>query len=315
MKKPIIILTGPTAVGKTSLSINLAQKINGEIISADSMQVYKHMDIGTAKVTKAQMDGVKHYLIDILEPDEEFNVVKFKSYALEALNEIYKKGKTPIVVGGTGFYIQALLYDIIFDETDTKKLYRHELEQLAKDKGNMFLHNMLREVDSVSASKIHPNNVKRVIRALEYYKETNRTISRHNAEQSENESPYNFSYFVLNDKREDIYSRINQRVDQMISDGLVKEVSLLKEKGYSKDMISMQGIGYKEVLDYLGDFCTLDEAIDNIKKDTRHFAKRQITWFRREKEVTWININEFDNKNQIIQYILQILNERGIYNE
>ena len=316
MKKPLVILTGPTAVGKTKASIGLAKAIGGEIISADSMQVYKQMDIGSAKIKPSEMDGIPHYLVDILEPDEEFHVVLFQQMAKQAIQKIYEKGKLPILVGGTGFYIQAVLYDIDFSENEKDTSYREELEKLAQTKGAEYLHDLLREVDEKSAQDIHANNVKRVIRALEYFHQTGEKISEHNEEQRKKVSPYNFSYFVLNDERAHLYEKINLRVDQMINEGLVREVQSLKEKGYTRDMVSMQGLGYKEMLDYLDNKCSLEEAVEIIKRDTRHFAKRQITWFKRESDVTWIDKKEYDyNEERILKAMLQELKERGIINE
>lgn len=312
MKKPLIILTGPTSVGKTDLSIELAKAICGEIISADSMQVYKYMDIGTAKIHPDEMMGIRHYLIDELEPDQEFHVAKFKEYATRYLDEIYKKGKIPIVVGGTGFYIQALLYDIQFEKNDNDKTYRNELETLAIEKGPEYLHNMLEKVDEESAKTIHANNVKRVIRALEYYKQTGQKISVHNEIEKTKDSPYNFLYFVLNDQRDKLYKRIDQRVDQMLEKGLVEEVQSLYQKGYGRNLVSMQGLGYKEILSYLDGECSLEDAIYILKRDTRHFAKRQITWFKREKEVTWINKNEYETKEVILDFMLHKIQERGL---
>ena len=311
MKKPLIILTGPTAVGKTKASIGLAKALNGEIISADSMQVYKHMDIGSAKIRPEEMQGIKHYLIDELEPDEEFHVVRFQEMAKKALEEIYAKNKIPIVVGGTGFYIQALLYDIDFTENEEDTEYRKELEQLAAEKGADALHEMLRKVDSASAEAIHANNVKRVIRALEFHKQTGRKISEHNEQERAKSSPYDFCYFVLNDERERLYERINLRIDQMLDDGLVEEVMSLKDQGYTKEMVSMQGLGYKEVLDYLNGNCTLEEAIYILKRDTRHFAKRQLTWFRRERDVIWVSKNEHNyDEDKILNVMLDHIKER-----
>ena len=316
MKKPLVILTGPTAVGKTKASIGLAKAIGGEIISADSMQVYKQMDIGSAKIKPSEMDGIPHYLVDILEPDEEFHVVLFQQMAKQAIQKICEKGKIPILVGGTGFYIQAVLYDIDFSENEKDTSYREELEKLAQTKGAEYLHDRLREVDEKSAQDIHANNVKRVIRALEYFHQTGEKISEHNEEQRKKVSPYNFSYFVLNDERAHLYEKINLRVDQMINEGLVREVQSLKEKGYTRDMVSMQGLGYKEMLDYLDNKCSLEEAVEIIKRDTRHFAKRQITWFKRESDVTWIDKKEYDyNEERILKAMLQELKERGIINE
>lgn len=313
MKQPLIILAGPTAVGKTEASIGLAKAIGGEIISADSMQVYRHMDIGSAKIKPEEMQGVPHYLIDELEPSEDFNVYRFQKLAKKYMKEIYKKGKIPILVGGTGFYIQSVLYDIDFTSTDTNAGYREELEQLAKEKGAEQLHQMLQQVDAKSANEIHANNVKRVIRALEYYKQTGQPISKHNEEERAKNSPYNFVYFVLNDERSTVYERINKRVDLMFEAGLVEEVKQLLVMGCQRNMVSMQGLGYKEVIDYLCDQCSLEEAIAKIKQETRHFAKRQLTWFRREREVTWVNKNELEhNEQQILQYMLNILKEKNI---
>ena len=311
MKRPLIILTGPTAVGKTKASIGLAKALNGEIISADSMQVYKYMDIGSAKIRPEEMQGIKHYLIDELEPDEEFHVVRFQQMAKKAMKEIYAKGKIPIVVGGTGFYIQALLYDIDFMESNENSAYRKELEQLVAEKGADYIHDMLREVDPVSAETIHANNVKRVIRALEFYQQTGEKISEHNEQERAKESPYDFCYFVLNDDRERLYERINLRIDQMLEEGLVEEVAFLKDKGYTRDMVSMQGLGYKEILDYLNGECTLEDAIYILKRDTRHFAKRQLTWFRRERDVIWIDKQTYAyNEEQILEAMLKNIRER-----
>lgn len=313
MKKPLIILTGPTAVGKTELSIRLAKLVNGEIISADSMQVYKHMDIGSAKIRQEEMDGIPHHLVDVFEPDEEFHVVRFQECARRCMEEIYSRNRIPILVGGTGFYIQAVLYDIDFTENGGDDSYRKGLEALAKEKGNEYLHRMLREVDASSAEQIHANNVKRVIRALEYYHETGEPISRHNQQERQKESPYNFAYFVLNDRRDRLYEKIDARVDGMLREGLVYEVRALKERGCTKDMVSMQGLGYKEILSYLEGERTLEEAVYILKRDTRHFAKRQLTWFRREREVCWVEKEAFGYDNEkILERMTEILREKGI---
>ena len=311
--KPLIILTGPTAVGKTALSIRLAKAVNGEIISADSMQVYKMMDIGTAKIMPADMQGVKHYLIDEFMPDEDFNVVKFKQLALTYLNEIYAKGKIPILVGGTGFYIQAILNDIDFTQTVEDTSYRDYLQQVADERGVEYLYEQLREVDEEATKTIHQNNVKRVIRALEYYHQTGKKISEHNEEQKQKESPYNFAYFVLNHDRSILYDRIDKRIDIMMEQGLLDEVTSLLKKGYSKELVSMQGLGYKELLAYLEGECTLEEAVYVLKRDTRHFAKRQLTWFKRERDVIWLNKREFDdNEDAILEKMCDILHEKKI---
>ena len=313
MKKPLIILTGPTAVGKTKLSIALAKAVNGEIISADSMQVYQYMDIGSAKIKKEEMQGVPHYLIDVLKPEEEFHVVRFQEMAKQAMEEIYAKGKIPILTGGTGFYIQAVVKDIDFSENTEKSEVRSRLEQLAKDKGSEYLHQKLLEVDPDSAQKIHANNVKRVIRALEYYELTGEKISLHNEREAAKESPYCYAYFVLNDLREKLYQRIDARVDEMLKEGLVQEVEKLSRMGYTRNLVSMQGLGYKEILAYLEGECSLEEAVYILKRDTRHFAKRQITWFKREPDVIWVNKPEFGYEDEKIQnYMLENSEKRGI---
>lgn len=312
-KKNMVILTGPTAVGKTALSIKLAKCIHGSIISADSMQVYKHMDIGSAKISKEEMQGIPHYLIDELEPSEEFHVVRFVELAKKYMEEIYAKGRIPIIVGGTGFYIQALLYDIDFTEQECDEAYRNSLEALAKEKGAAYLHDMLREVDPASAEAIHANNIKRVIRALEFHHLSGEKISEHNEKERQKESPYQFAYLVLSDDREKLYARIDNRVDGMVRQGLVAEVKKLKEMGCHSGMVSMQGLGYKEILEYLDKKMTLDEAVYIVKRETRHFAKRQLTWFRRERDVIWLDKETYQyDEKRILEVILQILRERKI---
>ncbi|MBR3173444.1 MAG: tRNA (adenosine(37)-N6)-dimethylallyltransferase MiaA [Eubacterium sp.] len=309
--KNLVVITGPTAVGKTDISIKLAKEINGEIISADSIQVYKGLDIGSAKITEDEMDGVKHYLIDVLEPTDDFDIYTFKQMAEEAIEKIYAKGKVPIIVGGTGFYIQSVLHDVDFEETEVDMEYRKELEELAKNNGNEYVHKMLEEVDPEYAAGIHPNNLKRVIRALEFYHENNIPLSVHNAEQKENESPYNFAYYVLNDDREVLYDRINKRVDLMFENGLVDEVKAL---GLDNTNQSMQGIGYKEVLEYLNGNLSLEETKELIKKNTRHFAKRQFTWFRHEKVVQMIDYRDFNRDvDKVLAFMLKDLEEKGIW--
>ncbi len=311
-KKPLIILTGPTAVGKTDLSIALAKAVRGSVISADSMQVYKYMDIGSAKITPEQMQGIPHYLVDCLEPSEDFNVVNFQRLAKKALSEIYGAGRLPIVTGGTGFYIQALLRDINFTDCDEDISYRQELETLAGKKGSGVLHEMLGEVDPASAKAIHPNNTKRIIRALEFYHKTGIRISEHNERERLKEAAYNSAYFVLNLPRPLLYKRIDQRVDSMMEAGLVEEVKGLLERGCTRDMVAMQGLGYKEIIDYLKGNCTLEQAVYIIKRDTRHFAKRQLTWFARERDVIWIEKEQFSSADVLLDYMLNILREKQI---
>lgn len=313
-RKPLIILAGPTAVGKTSLSIRLAKETGGEIISADSMQVYRHMDIGSAKITKEEMEGVPHYLVDVLEPEEEFNVVRFQQMAEEAAERIWEKGKIPLVVGGTGFYIQALLYDIDFTENDGDESYRRQLEQKASDEeGASELYEMLKAVDLKAAQEIHPRNIKRIVRALEFYHQTGKKISEHNETQRQKMSPYNYAYFVLTDERGRLYERIDRRVDLMMEQGLLDEVRYLKERGVRKDSTAMQGLGYKELYAYLEGEYPLDEAVRIIKRDTRHFAKRQLTWFKRERDVIWTDKSVIGQDEQkLADYMLGYLREKKI---
>lgn len=312
-RKPLVILTGPTAVGKTELSIKLAEKIGGEIISADSMQVYRYMDIGSAKITREEMKGIPHYLVDVLDPGDEFNVYVFQQMAEKALKSIYEKGHIPVMAGGTGFYIQALLYDIEFEPEPENTKIRKQLEETAKDQGNSYLHKMLEEVDPESAGEIHENNVKRMIRALEFYELNKMPISLHNKEQRKKESAYDSCYFVLNDDRNKLYERIDSRVDRMLEKGLIDEVKHLKDLGYHKNMVSMQGLGYKEILSFLDGEITLEEAVYLIKRDSRHFAKRQLTWFRREKDVIWINKQDFEyDDDKILDFMTDVMTQKGI---
>lgn len=306
---PLVILTGPTAAGKTELSIRLAKAIGGEIISADSIQVYKYMNIGSAKIRPQEMQGVPHHLIDVLDPAEEFNIVRFQAMAKAAIETIRARGHIPIVVGGTGFYIQGLLYDIDFAKNDGDTAYRRTLETMEEDT----LFQMLSSVDPASAKIIHPNNKKRVIRALEFYHQTGERISDHNAQQRQKESPWNFEYFVLNRPRAELYARIDARVQNMFEAGLVEEVERLRSMGYTRDLVSMQGLGYKELLAALDGEMTLEEAQETIAKNTRHFAKRQLTWFGREKEITMVPMEKFHyNTEQILDFLLERLREKEI---
>ncbi|MBD5551358.1 MAG: tRNA (adenosine(37)-N6)-dimethylallyltransferase MiaA [Lachnospiraceae bacterium] len=306
--RPLVVLTGPTAVGKTAVSIEFAERIQGEIISADSMQVYRGMDIGSAKIKKEEMNGIPHHLLDILEPEETFNVMLFQQLAKQVIEEIYDRGHIPVLTGGTGFYIQSVLYDISFTE-ETDNSVRIRLEKEAKERGAEYLHEKLAAVDPETADNIHANNIKRVIRALEFYELNGYPLSQHNETERQKKSPYLFRYYVLNEPRELLYQRIEKRVDIMLEEGLVAEVKALKERGYTRDMVSMQGLGYKEILDYLSGICTLNEAVETIKKETRHFAKRQLTWFRREKEVTWVEKGQFENTQALLDFLMEDFEE------
>lgn len=306
--KDLIVLTGPTAVGKTSLSISLAKAVGGEIISADSMQVYKHMNIGTAKITEEEMCGVPHFLIDELEPDEEFNVTIFKNKVMKYIEEIRNRGHVPIIVGGTGFYIQSVIYDINFSEYGDDSSVRKKYEEMAETLGKRELHKRLSKVDKDYADSVSENNVKKVVRALAFHEMTGEKLSVHNKKERERTSPFDFAYFVLTMDRKKLYERIDNRVDLMFEMGLVDEVKSLMSRGYNKSMVSMQGIGYKEVIDYLNGEVSLSECMDIIKRDTRHFAKRQLTWFKREKIVTYIDKEEFVTEAGCLKEMLKVCN-------
>ena len=306
--KDVIVLTGPTAVGKTSLSIALAKAVDGEIISADSMQVYKYMNIGTAKITEEEKCGIPHFLIDELEPDEEFNVTIFKNKVMGYIEDIKSRGKVPIIVGGTGFYIQSVIYDINFNEYGDDSNVRKKYEAMAETLGKSELHKKLALVDREYADSVSYNNVKKVVRALTFFEMTGEKLSEHNKRERERSSPFDFAYFVLTMDRKKLYERIDKRVDLMFDMGLVEEVKALMAKGYDKSLVSMQGIGYKEVIDYLSRKTSLEECIDIIKRDTRHFAKRQLTWFKREKVVTYIDKDEFDAEDKCLKEMLRVYN-------
>ena len=315
MKKPLIVLTGPTAVGKTGLSIQLAKRIGGEIVSADSMQVYRYMNIGSAKIMPEEMEGVPHHLVDILDPREDFHIVRFQEMALEAMKGIYERGHIPMLVGGTGFYIQAVTRGIDFTRADQMDDRRKELEYLAEEYGAEYLHSLLSEKDPAAAASIHPHNIKRVIRALEFYEQNQKPISQHNLEERQKESPYALSYFVLNMPRELLYRRIDERVDRMMEEGLLQEVQMLLDMGVHRPMTSMQAIGYKEIADYLEGVYPLEEAVRVLKRDTRHFAKRQLTWFRREPDIIWVDKDRFDyNDEMILDYMVETIRAKNYQN-
>ncbi|MBE6011535.1 MAG: tRNA (adenosine(37)-N6)-dimethylallyltransferase MiaA [Lachnospiraceae bacterium] len=313
-KKSVLIIAGPTASGKSALAIELAKKINGEIISADSMQVYKYMNIGTAKASKKELSEIKHHLIDVLYPDEPFSVAVFKEMAENAIKDISERGKIPIIAGGTGFYINALLYGTDFSsaEKEGNDFYRNHLLTLAGEKGKEYIHTMLFKVDPEAAEKIHFNNIKRVIRALEFYHETGTKISEHNKNEKSRNKAYHDFMFVLHMNRDILYDRINKRVDQMIEEGLVKEVHGLLHMGYDRSLISMQGLGYKEIIRYIDGECTLEEAVDTLKQSTRHFAKRQITWFKHQNEAIWLDVLKHEDINELTNEVINIIKQDGI---
>lgn len=305
----LLILAGPTAVGKTDISIKLAKKLNGEIISADSMQIYKYMDIGSAKITKEEMKDIPHHLIDVVAPHEEFNVASFKTLAEKCIKDIWTRGKLPIIAGGTGLYINSLIYNYDFTDADRDENYREYLNKLSEDKGKEYVHSLLKDIDKESYEKLYPNDFKRVARALEVYKITGKSISEYTKENEKKlyDIPYNVNYFVLNMNREVLYERINKRVDIMMDKGLIEEVKKLESMGYTPDMQSMKGIGYKEILFYLKGDISLDEAIYLIKKGSRNYAKRQLTWFRKDKRSIWIDKDKYRSEEEIVDKIIKMV--------
>ena len=309
MKTPLLIIAGPTATGKSASAVELALRMGGEVISADSMQVYRGMDIGSAKVTREEMRGIPHHLIDCVDPDETWNVVRFKEQASLAVRDIADRGKLPILCGGTGFYIQALLYDIDFTQMEENAPLRKRLSDMAAEKGPEAVHALLAQRDPASAAAIHPGNVKRVIRALEFIEESGRSIAVHNAEQREKQSAYRSVFFVLTMERAKLYDRIDRRVDIMMQQGLLEEVTRLRDMGIARDSTAMQGIGYKQIYGFLEGEYDLEEAVRLIKRDTRHFAKRQLTWFRREKEVLWVDTDRFANREEMWDYMQETAQE------
>lgn len=309
--KNIVIIAGPTASGKTAAAVELAKRINGEVVSADSMQIYKFMNIGSAKPTPEEMGGIPHYMIDIIYPFQDFSVALYRKLAGEVIDNIISRGKVPIVAGGTGLYINSLTYPMDFTQTAEDKDYRNYLCQLANEKGNEYLHSLLKDIDPESYERLFPNDRKRVIRALEVYKHTGKTISQYQAESKNKPIEYNIAYIGLTMDRQKLYDRINLRVDKMFEQGLVDEVKSLYNMGYNTDMPSMQAIGYKELFDYFNSLCTLQEAKDNIKQNSRRYAKRQLTWFRRDERIHWVEIDKYNSLDEIMENILEYIKGRN----
>lgn len=307
-KRPLVIIAGPTATGKTFTSVELAKRVVGSVISADSMQVYRGMDIGSAKVTREEMQGIPHYLIDVTDPSDAWNVVRFQKEAEAAAEDIYQNGRLPFLVGGTGFYIQALLYGIDFTEMDADTECRTSMEEEAKNGGAQALYRRLQEVDPEAAESIHPNNIKRIIRALEFaQKSGGKLISEHNRNEHLREPAYDAVFFVLTMDRRKLYERIDARVDRMMQAGLVPEVERLKEQGLTAQDVSMQGIGYRQILRALDGEYPMEEAVRLIKRNSRRFAKRQLTWFRRERGVTWIDLDSFPEENLLLNHMEDVI--------
>ncbi len=313
--KDLFILAGPTGIGKTKISLTLAEKLHGEIISADSMQIYKKMDIGSAKILVEEMMGVPHHLIDFLDPAESFSVAEFSSMSKAIVDEIYDRNHLPMLVGGTGLYINSLIYNYSFAESNKDEKYRKELEAIAAEKGVEFVHSMLKDIDEVSYNKLYPNDLKRVIRALEVYKVSGISISEASKNEDVFKIPYNVFYYVLNMDRAKLYERINKRVDIMMETGLLDEVIKLSKEGYSKDMQSMKGIGYKEILEALDGEVSMDKAVENIKQFSRNYAKRQLTWFRKDPRAIWIDKDNFKDDDEVAAFIIEDFRKRREVNK
>ena len=307
MLPKICILAGPTAVGKTEISLALARSLCGEIISADSAQVYKYMDIGTAKLKEEEMQGIKHYMIDEVTPDMDFSVAQFREKAELYIRDINDRGKLPIITGGTGLYINSLLNNLDFTDSISDEEYRREMQETAQVKGTEYVHAMLEAVDPASYRRLHPNDLRRVIRALEVYKHTGKPISYFQEESRKQPPRYDFAYITLTMDRRKLYERIDQRVDKMMASGLVEEVEGLIKRGYGRELNSIQALGYKEIADYLHGSVSKDEAVRILKRDTRHYAKRQLTWFRGDKRVNWVDVDSFYRKEAIVENIIRYI--------
>jgi tRNA dimethylallyltransferase len=304
MKDKLIIVTGPTAVGKTSISISLAKRLNGEIISADSMQIYKYMDIGTAKVTEREMEGVQHHLVDFVKPDEQFTVADFKENATKLIQSLNKNNKLPIVTGGTGLYINSLVYELNFVDVPPNQTLRDELEAFAKERGNCALLDKLRSIDPVAADKYTENDIQRIVRAIEITTISGKTYDDYGSNFRVPNDSFEAVMYCLNMDRQKLYERIDQRVDMMIQQGLFEEVQRLMDKGYGKDLVSMKAIGYKEVMEYLEGKESYENTVEKIKKLSRNYAKRQLTWFRRDKRIKWLDVEEFESKDEIVEFLV-----------
>lgn len=304
-KIPLVVIAGPTASGKTTLSVEVANMLNSEIVSADSVQVYKYLNIGSAKPTEEEKQGVVHHLMDEIDPMQEFSVADYTQLAHECILKIHESGKIPVMVGGTGLYINSVVDDVEFGEVDTDEVLRKELTEVAQQKGGEHLLNILSEFDEVSAKRLHPNNVRRIVRAIEFYRLTGMPISKHQEITKQRESRYDSLIFALDWNRQVLYNRIDKRVDIMMNDGLIDEVQDLKEKGYTKELSSMKGIGYKEVFDYLDSVYTYDELLEVMKRESRRYAKRQLTWFRRDERIHWIS-----PEDEPIQIIIDAIKQK-----
>jgi len=315
MKKiPLVVITGPTASGKTDLAIRIAKRLDGEIISADSMQIYRYMDIGTANPTEEERQGIPHYMIDIVDPDEEYNVAMYQKDANTCIRHAANRSRLPILTGGSGLYVNSIIYPMNFTDAVEDPDYRCFLKNILKNRGSIYLHNMLRDIDPDTAAKLHPNDTRRVIRALEVYHLTGKTMTEYQQNYRDMDPPFHLIMYALTMDRKILYDRINQRVDKMIESGLVDEVKSLLERGYTKNLVSMQGLGYKEIIAYLEGSYTLEEAVYVLKRDTRRFAKRQITWFKRERRIQWLNIEKFEHRNDLAEWLVSDIEKKLLSN-
>ncbi|MCM3039191.1 tRNA (adenosine(37)-N6)-dimethylallyltransferase MiaA [Paenibacillus motobuensis] len=305
-KPNLLVLVGPTAVGKTKLSIEIAKAFSCEIISGDSMQVYRGMDIGTAKIQSSEMEGIPHHLIDVLNPDEPFSVAQFQDSCRQLIPEIGERGKLPFIVGGTGLYVESVCYEYQFTDTGADEEFRSQMQNLADEEGNEALHARLAAVDPQSAERLHPNDVRRVIRALEIYHMSGTTLSSQ-LESQNKQSPYNLCIIGLTMDRQMLYNRIEQRIDEMMDAGLVDEVRSLLGQGFTRNLISMQGLGYKEILEHLEDGVPLEDAVTKLKRDTRRFAKRQLSWFRHMKDISWVDVTDHKNFSGNLEAVRAII--------
>jgi len=309
-KIPLIVITGPTATGKTELAVQIASRLNGEIVSADSMQIYRYMNIGTAKPSLEERKGIAHHMIDIIDPDEEYNVALFQKQADQAIRNIAERGRLPIMAGGTGLYVNSIIYPMNFTDAVEDPDYRCYLNSLLESHGPEHLHSMLSEIDPETAARLHPNDTRRTIRALEVFHLTGKTMKDYRQNYREMETDYQLVMYGLTMDRQKLYDRINLRVDKMMEAGLVEEVEDLLAKGYSKNLISMQGLGYKEIIDYLNGIYSKDEAVEILKRDTRRFAKRQLTWFRREGRIEWLNMDQQESIAELAERLSMDIKEK-----
>lgn len=305
MKDKLIVLAGPTGIGKTEISLDLAKRLNAEVVSADSMQIYQYMDIGTAKIKEDEMRGIQHHLLDIIKPDEDFTVSDYRKEASLRIKEINQRGKIPLLVGGTGLYINSLVYKLNFTQVKANEAFRIRVEEEADKFGNQYIHDKLREIDPESADKIATADRKRIVRALEIIDSTGKKMSEYNKDFRKETNKYDLRMICLDMDRQDLYEKINNRVDKMVEKGLIEEVKKILDMGYSKELVSLQAIGYKEIISYLEGEISLDKSLEIIKQSSRNYAKRQLTWFRRDKRFIWFNLDSYSSRELLLDHIIE----------